>query len=332
MNKSDIIFVFPGQGAQSIGMGQDFYNEYSEAKEVFEEVSDALQQDMGHLIFNGDDAELSLTSNTQPAIMTVSVAIARTLLNALGKHSIDECAFAAAGHSLGEYSALCMANSISLHDTAKILRKRGEAMQNAVPVGVGAMSVLLGASISDAHNLIKQLYNEIKNSPQYNPAIDYVCEVANYNSSNQIVLSGHKEMISLTSALAPQHGIKRAIELPVSAPFHCSLMESAANSMRHTLEAITINDPTLKIIHNYDAQYNEDASIITDMLVKQIPNMVQWRNTMHKIQASNTKIIIECGPGNKVLTNLFRREFTDSDIKNYSISSIKELDDLLKMV
>lgn len=323
------IIVFPGQGSQFIGMGKDLYENSTYAKDIFQEVDDALGQNLSKLIFEGEINELTLTSNTQPAIMTASIAAFRVFINAMNfNNDIGKIYAMAAGHSLGEYSALCAIGAISLHDTAKLLRIRGNAMQNAVPDGVGAMVALLGVEdIINVEKLIDESLKDISNLDQAsNTNIKYICQIANDNGAGQIVLSGHKEAIDKVIELAPNFNIKRAIKLPVSAPFHSNLMMPAEKIMQEALSSIQMHKPIIQIISNYTAELNNDTEVIKVMLVKQIAGMVRWRETMDVMLKNNIDTIIEFGPG-KVLTTLANRSLTENNITTYNISTLKDIDD-----
>ncbi|MDA9585482.1 ACP S-malonyltransferase [Amylibacter sp.] len=284
-------FLFPGQGAQAIGMGKDLAENFLVAKNVFEEVNDALNQDLSALIWDGDIETLTLTENAQPALMATSIAA----IKALESEGIDfGQASYIAGHSLGEYSALCAAGSLSLMDTAKLLRTRGKAMQDAVPFGVGAMAAILGLDFET----VSQLTNSIAN--------DQVCQAANDNDPGQVVISGHKNAVEETIELAKDAGAKRAILLPVSAPFHCSLMQPAADNMAKALSEIILKDPIVPLVANVKANKEVNGETIKDLLVKQVTGSVRWRESIEFMSSEGVSEVYEIGAG-KALSGMVRR-------------------------
>jgi [acyl-carrier-protein] S-malonyltransferase len=285
-------FIFPGQGSQFIGMGKDLADNFSAAKAVFQEVDDALGQDLSGLMWSGSDEDLKLTANTQPALMAVSVAAMRALEQAHGIGA-DKAAFVA-GHSLGEYSALASAGAISIADCARILRIRGNAMQAAVPAGQGAMAALLGASPEQAAALCAI---GAKEGP---------CEIANDNAPGQIVISGGKAAIELACANAKELGIKKAVPLPVSAPFHCSLMQPAADAMSEALASIEVQAQSSPLVANVTAVAGSDAPAIRQQLVDQVTGQVRWTESVKYMAAEGVGLTIEAGAG-KVLSVMNRR-------------------------
>ena len=284
-------FVFPGQGAQTIGMGQGLADAYPAAKSVFDEVDEALGQDLSGLIWGGDIADLTLTENAQPALMATSMA-AMAALRAEGVE-ITTASYVA-GHSLGEYSALCAAGALTLADTARLLRIRGRAMQAAVPVGVGAMAALLGLDFATAQEVAEQA------------AQGEVCQAANDNDPGQVVVSGHKAAVERACEIAKGKGAKRAVILPVSAPFHCALMQPAADAMAAALADVTIAAPNVPVVANVLASANSDASAIVDLLVRQVTGAVRWRESVSYMSAQGVTEIYEIGAG-KALSGMVRR-------------------------
>jgi [acyl-carrier-protein] S-malonyltransferase len=287
-----IAFIFPGQGSQAIGMGAELAKAYPSARAVFDEVNAALSQNLSRLMSEGPEAELTLTENAQPALMAVSLAAMR-VLGDKGLKLADRVAFVA-GHSLGEYSALAAAGALSLADTARLLKTRGRAMQDAVPVGQGAMAALLGADLAQAQDLAKAA------------ADGEVCEAANDNAPGQVVISGAKTAIERAVALAPKFGARRAVLLPVSAPFHCALMQPAAEVMRDALAKVEIKPPQVPLIANVLATPIADPEQIRKRLVEQVTGMVKWRETMLYLKTNGVGTVYEVGAG-RVLTGIARR-------------------------
>ena len=284
-------FLFPGQGAQTIGMGKDLAENFSVSKDVFEEVNDALEQDLSSLIWDGDIDTLTLTENAQPALMATSIAAVK----ALESEGIEfnQASFIA-GHSLGEYSALCAAGSLNIHDTAKLLRIRGKAMQDAVPIGIGAMAAILGLDFNTVNNIAKSIGN------------DQVCQAANDNDPGQVVISGHKEAVEQTIELAKAAGAKRAILLPVSAPFHCALMQPAADAMSEALDGIDLESPSVPLVANVKASQETNGSIIKELLIEQVTGSVRWRESIEYISSHGVSDVFEVGAG-KALSGMVRR-------------------------
>src|ERR1700722_19365082 len=257
-------FVFPGQGSQTVGMGQALAGAFAEARDVFQEVDDALGQKLSKMMFEGSADDLTLTENAQPALMAVSMAVVR-VLDKQGHFRLPEAAKFVAGHSLGEYSALCAAGSLSLADTARLLKKRGQAMQEAVPIGVGAMAALLGVGLGGGQKIAAAA------------AQGEVCTAANDNAPGQVVISGHTAAVDRAIAIAAERGFKRSVKLPVSAPFHCSLMQPAADVMQKALADVTIKAPAVPLIANVTAEAVSNADTIRELLVKQVTGAVRWR-------------------------------------------------------
>jgi [acyl-carrier-protein] S-malonyltransferase len=288
-----IAFIFPGQGSQAVGMGAELAKAYSAAQAVFSEVDEALGQKLSQLMWDGPEADLTLTENAQPALMAVSMAAMRVLGESKGVPLGGKIAYVA-GHSLGEYSALAAAGALSLADTARLLRTRGRAMQEAVPVGEGAMAALLGADLAQAQELAEAA------------AQGDVCQVANDNAPGQVVISGNRAAIERAVELAPKYGARRAVLLPVSAPFHCALMQPAAEAMREALGGVEIKSPTVPVIANVSAEPISDPEAIRTRLVEQVTGMVRWRETMSYLADNDVDTVYELGAG-RVLTGIARR-------------------------
>jgi [acyl-carrier-protein] S-malonyltransferase len=286
-------FVFPGQGAQAVGMGRDLAEAYPAARAVFEEVDDALGQRLSRLTWEGDAAELTLTENAQPALMATSIAAMRTL-EAEGV-AVTSAAFVA-GHSLGEYSALCAAGSLGLGDTARLLRLRGRAMQRAVPVGVGAMAALLGLAAAEA--VAKEAAAESGGGE--------VCEAANDNDPAKVVVSGHRGAVERAVEVAKARGAKRALMLPVSAPFHCALMQPAADAMAEALAGVAIAAPAVPLVANVKAAAVSDPEEIRRLLVAQVTGRVRWRESVAWMAGQGVTEFVEVGAG-KALSGMVRR-------------------------
>jgi len=283
-----IAFLFPGQGSQAVGMGRAFHAASAAARAVFEEASDALGLDMARLAFEGPEAELALTANTQPAVLTVSVAAAaaaaeRGLVPAL-----------AAGHSLGEYTALVVAGALRFRDAVRLVRRRGEFMQEAVPVGTGAMAAILGLELAAVEALCAEA------------ADGQVVEVANINAPTQIVIAGHRPAVERAVRLAAARGGGRSVMLPVSAPFHCRLMQPAAERLRVELEAVAVADPRLPVARNVDGELTRAAAEVRPALVRQVASPVRWTACVERLAAAGATAFVELGPG-RVLTGLLKR-------------------------
>jgi [acyl-carrier-protein] S-malonyltransferase len=286
-------FIFPGQGSQSVGMGKALADAYPAARAVFNEVDAALSQKLSHLMFEGPLEELTLTANAQPALMAVSMAAMRVLETEAGV-DLKTAALCVAGHSLGEYSALAAAGSLSIDDAARLLRIRGNAMQAAVPAGVGAMAALLGLDFEAAEVIAKEA------------AQGDVCQSANDNGGGQVVVSGHRAAVERAIVLAQARGAKRAMLLPVSAPFHCSLMQPAADAMAEALAKVTINAPAVPLVSNVKAFFVSDPVEIKALLVKQVTGTVRWRESVQFMAAEGITHFVEIGAG-KVLNGLVKR-------------------------
>ncbi len=285
--------IFPGQGSQAVEMGKDLYAAFAEAKDVFDEIDEALSQKLSKLMFEGPIEDLNLTENTQPALMAVSMAVMRVLEKQGGINVADMASYVA-GHSLGEYSALTAAGSFDIAQAAKLLKLRGQSMQKAVPVGMGSMAAILGLSLEEVQAITREA------------AGPEVCQSANDNSVGQVVVSGHKEAVAAAIVLASEKGAKRAIELSVSAPFHCILMQPAAEAMRAALEDIEITAPCVPVVTNITAQAQSDPDRILELLVEQVTGMVRWRESVIWMKEQGVSEMIELGSG-KVLSGLIRR-------------------------
>jgi [acyl-carrier-protein] S-malonyltransferase len=291
-------FTFPGQGSQVVGMGKDLSEAFPEARAVFAEVDEALGQKLSQIMFEGPDETLRLTANAQPALMAVSLAVVRVLA-ARGIKVSDQAAYVA-GHSLGEYSALCAAGVFSLADTARLLRIRGEAMQDAVPVGQGAMAAILGLDLET----VLRAVNDAEDGE--------VCGVANDNAPGQVVISGHVGAVNRAIELLKAAGAKRALPLPVSAPFHCALMRPAADAMEHALGQVTINAPSVSVVANVTARPTSDPAAIRKHLVEQVTGMVRWTESVQWLAGEGgVTELYELGSG-KVLTGLAKRIAPDA--------------------
>jgi [acyl-carrier-protein] S-malonyltransferase len=286
-------FVFPGQGSQSVGMGKALAEAFPQARAVFDEVDDALSQKLSAIVWEGPAEDLTLTANTQPALMAVSLAAFRVLEAEAGLDLARHAAYVA-GHSLGEYSALAAAGSLTVADTARLLRIRGNAMQSAVPVGQGAMAALLGLEFEAAAEVAREA------------AQGEVCDAANDNGGAQVVVSGHKSAVERAIQIAQGRGAKRALMLPVSAPFHCALMAPAAEAMREALAGVAIRPPAVPIVANVEAAPVTDPDRIRANLVRQVTGTVRWRESVAFMAGEGVASFVEVGAG-KVLTGLVRR-------------------------
>lgn len=288
-----IAFTFPGQGSQAVGMGKALADAFPAARTVFDEVDAALSQKLSTLMWEGPEADLTLTANAQPALMAVSMAVLAVLQAEHGVTVASTAKFVG-GHSLGEYSALAAAGTFSLSDTARLLRIRGKAMQAATPLGIGAMAAILGLDFADVAAVAKDA------------AQGDVCQAANDNSSGQVVLSGHKAAVDRACELAKARGAKRAILLPVSAPFHCALMQPAADAMAEALMNVTMNKPSVPLVANVVAGPISDPAEIRKRLVEQVTGTVRWRECVGFMAGQGVKLFCEVGTG-KVLTGLLKK-------------------------
>ena len=308
-------FVFPGQGSQKVGMGVELAGASTAAREVFQEVDDALDQKLFSIMSEGPDDQLTLTENAQPAIMAHAIAVLR-VLEKEGGIALTEVADCVAGHSLGEYTALCAAGAFSIADTARLLKQRGQAMQAAVPVGVGAMCALLGADLEKAQALAEAA------------AEGQVCQVANDNDPTQVVLSGHREAIERAVALVKEHGIKRGVLLPVSAPFHCDLMQPAADAMAEALQKVPPQAFRLPIYANVTAAQVVQPEEEQRLLVEQVCGRVRWRESVLAMRAAGVEEFVELG--GKVLGPMIGR--IDSEAKVTSVVTMADIEALAKEI
>ncbi len=304
-------FIFPGQGSQAVGMGAALAKASRAARDVFDEVDEALGQNLFRLMRDGPDDELKLTENAQPAIMAHSIAV----LRATGVR-LAEVANFVAGHSLGEYSALCAAGSFDVATTAKLLKLRGQAMQQAVPVGEGAMAALLGTDLALAQRIAIAAAN------------GEVCTVANDNDPSQVVISGHKAAIDRAISIAKDMGAKRAVPLPVSAPFHCPLMQPAAEAMRDALSYVVVKKPVVRVFANVTARPESDPDTIRNHLVEQVTGMVRWRESVANMVDAGVREFVEIG--GKVLGSMVKRIAPDVQVN--SVVTIEDVEALVKEI
>ena len=313
-------FVFPGQGSQAVGMGRDLAAAFPAARELFQEVDDTLHQRLSRLMFEGPGEELTLTENTQPALMAHSLAVLRVLEGESGI-TIANKALVVAGHSLGEYTALAAAGAFSIADAARLLKLRGRAMQKATPAGVGAMAALLGADMDQA----REICAEAAVDPE--TQAEEVLQPANDNGAGQVVISGHRTAVERAIEIAKTKGIKRAMLLPVSAPFHCALMAPAADAMAEALEKTRPGEPVVPLIANVSAAREWDPARIRDLLVQQVTATVRWRESVAAMTAMGVDSFVELGAG-KVLTGLVKR--TAPDATGVSAGTPAEIEAVLK--
>ncbi|NND49035.1 MAG: ACP S-malonyltransferase [Rhizobiales bacterium] len=307
-------FTFPGQGSQHVGMGRELAEAFTAARDVFAEIDDALSQHLSKLMWEGPESDLQLTENTQPALMAVSLAVMRAL-EAEADINVTRARFVA-GHSLGEYSALAAAGSLTIADTARILRTRGRAMQEAVPVGEGAMAALIGIDVDAAKDITKRAEQACGGA---------VCAPANDNAPGQVVVSGAREAVEQAMEFAKDAGARRALLLPVSAPFHCALMEPAAQVMHETLGNAAIRSPAVALVANVTAKPVSDSDEIVDLLVEQVTAMVRWRECVLTMAQAGVDAVYEIGSG-KVLSGLARR--ISPDLNTMSIAGPGDLETL----
>jgi [acyl-carrier-protein] S-malonyltransferase len=288
-----IAFIFPGQGSQAVGMGRAFSETSGAAKRVFEEANDALGFDLRRVMFEGPDAELALTANTQPAVLTASVAAAA----ACAERGLTPGL--AAGHSLGEYSALVVAGALALADAVRVVRRRGELMQEAVPVGTGAMAAIMGV----AAGVVEQVCADA--------AQGEVVEIANVNSELQIVIAGHRTAVERAVALAKERGGRKSVLLPVSAPFHCALMTPAAEGLAAALAGVKVSDPAIPVVRNVDGSVTRRAADVVPLLLRQVASPVRWTDCVQRLAAEGASAFVEVGPG-RVLSGLVKRIVEDA--------------------
>lgn len=308
-------FVFPGQGSQFVGMGKELAENFASAREVFQEVNDALSQDLFKIMVDGPDSELTMTANTQPALMAFSMAVVRVLEKEFGVNLKDKAAFVA-GHSLGEYSAACSAGVFSLSDTAKLLRIRGDAMQNAVPLGVGGMAAVLGLSYKDVGALVEACSNGKD-----------VCVAANDNSDGQVVLSGSMAAIDRAVEIASEFGARKCVKLAVSAPFHSPFMRPAADAMARAFMEVEAHDAEIPLVANVLAEPITDHKEIIKHLIEQVTGTVRWRETMAYLQEQDVTDLAELGAG-KVLSGIAKR--SHKEMNAFSVGSAEDIEELAK--
>ena len=308
---SEVAFIFPGQGSQHVGMGKELVDNFKIARETFQEADEALGFSISSLCFNGPEENLKLTPNTQPAILTASIAALRVLSSETGTQPV-----LLAGHSLGEYSSLTAAQAMSFSDAVRTVRLRGKFMQEAVPAGKGTMAAILGLEADEVEDICRQA------------AQGEVVSPANFNSSWQIVISGHTEAVSRAVELSLERGAKKAIILAVSAPFHCSLMKPAAEKLKEALQDIPVYDIHTPVISNADAQPYPSKGKIKDLLVKQVNHPVRWEESMREMVSKNIKTVIEIGPG-KVLAGLMRR--ITREVKTLNMENLEGLKEISQL-
>ena len=308
-------FIFPGQGSQAVGMGKVLADAFAPARDVFKEVDEALSQNLSRLMWEGPESDLILTENAQPAIMAASMAVIRILQREAGLDLARHTRLVA-GHSLGEYSALCAAGAFTLGDTAKLLKIRGRAMQEAVPVGVGAMIALIGADVALAEEAAKEAVAAATEK-------DPVCVVANDNAPGQVVISGLKATVERAGEIAKAKGVKRVLPLAVSAPFHCPLMRPAADKMAEALAAVTIRPPAVPLIANVTAAQTAEPDTIRRLLVEQVTARVRWRESVLALREAGVEMTVEAG-GNKVLTGMVKR--IDKELATATLDSAADIE------
>ena len=309
-------FVFPGQGSQAVGMGGEVLAAFAAARHTLEEVDDALGQNLTRLIAEGPEDRLTLTENAQPALMAVSLAVLRVLEREAELPLGRICRFVA-GHSLGEYSALAAAGALDVADAARLLRARGKAMQDAVPVGTGAMLALIGADLDQAREIADAA------------AEDEICDLANDNAPGQVVLSGDRAAIERAAGIARERGVRRAIPLPVSAPFHCRLLRPASDVMAEALRETSLSRPAVPLVANVTAAVTDDPDEIRGLLVEQVTCMVRWRESVLAMRDAGVDTLVEIGVG-KVLSGMTRR--IDPELTGFAIGTPDEIESFVKRV
>ena len=307
-------FIFPGQGSQAVGMGLTLSHGFAAARLVFEEVDEALKQKLSKLMFEGPESDLMLTENAQPALMSVSIAALRVLEAEGGWRLADKASYVA-GHSLGEYSALTAAGALQLADAARLLKLRGQSMQKAVPVGEGAMAALLGIELEPAQEACKEA------------AQGEIVTVANDNGGGQVVVSGHKAAVERCIETAKPRGARRGMLLPVSAPFHCPLMQPAADAMQRALETVTLATPRVPLIANVLAAEITEPSAIKQRLVEQVTGLVRWRESVQYMKSQGVEALVECGTG-KVLLGLVKR--IDKEMTGLALNTPADIEAFLR--
>jgi len=311
-----LAFVFPGQGSQAVGMGRELAAAFPIARETFEEVDESLRQHLSRLMFEGPESDLTLTANAQPALMAVSMAVLR-VLEREGKFELRRRVAFVAGHSLGEYSALAAAGALEIGDAARLLKRRGLAMQRAVPVGEGAMAALLGLDLEDARAVAEAA------------AQGQVCDCANDNGPGQVVVSGHRAAVERAVAIAAERGSRRSIMLPVSAPFHCALMGPAAREMEAALAEVEIREPVVPLVANVSAGPERDPDTVRRLLVEQVTKLVRWRESVLAMRHAGVEELAEIGAG-RVLTGLAKR--IDRDLAALAVGTPQEIEAFLKRI
>ena len=312
-----VAFIFPGQGSQVVGMGLELYKNHFKAKEVFDAVDEALNQNLSKIIFYGDEEQLKLTSNTQPALMAVSIAMVKVLENELGK-KLTEFTEIVLGHSLGEYTSLCSIDSLDISSASKLLRIRGDAMQSSVKNVETRMVAVIGLELEIIEDLLRKLEREK----------EFLCEIANDNCPGQIILSGFKKSIDEFSEILKSSGARSIIDLQVSAPFHCSLMKPAADVMFEAFKNVRIERPIIKFINNVSAEFIDEPDEIKKKLIEQVYKRVRWRESIIRVSKSEIDKIIEIGSG-KVLTGLNKRMKINKEF--FNMSTISDIESFIKL-